>query len=183
LANLRTAFRWAADQGDLDVAAPIATYAAWVGFLTDNYEPIAWSEELIEVARAIDHPRLAALYVTASNCYMAGRIEPGIHYTEAAQRAISDGSDHVPYGAQGYLGGACVAVGQLERWIQWCRAQLARGLDAHAFITANLVIGLGVTGSIDDADVSRRRSDRRCRSGGQPVCALMGAPRLRIGVS
>src|SRR6201984_715355 len=34
LANLRTAFRWAADQGDLDVAAPIATYAAWVGLLT-----------------------------------------------------------------------------------------------------------------------------------------------------
>ena len=27
LANLRTAFRWAADDGDLDVAAPIATYA------------------------------------------------------------------------------------------------------------------------------------------------------------
>ena len=26
LANLRTAFRWAADQGDLDVAATIATY-------------------------------------------------------------------------------------------------------------------------------------------------------------
>ena len=31
LANLRTAFRWAADQGDLDVAATIATYAAYLG--------------------------------------------------------------------------------------------------------------------------------------------------------
>jgi len=30
LANLRTAFRWAADQGDLDVAATIATYAGSV---------------------------------------------------------------------------------------------------------------------------------------------------------
>ena len=40
LANLRTAFRWATDQGDLDVAAPIATYAAWLGDLTENYEPI-----------------------------------------------------------------------------------------------------------------------------------------------
>jgi predicted ATPase len=37
LTNLRTAFRWAADQADLDVAAPIATYAAWVGFATENY--------------------------------------------------------------------------------------------------------------------------------------------------
>ena len=33
LANLRTAFRWAADHGDLDVAAAIATYAAFLGTL------------------------------------------------------------------------------------------------------------------------------------------------------
>jgi predicted ATPase len=70
LANLRTAFRWAADHGDLDAAATIATYAGWLGYLTENYEPIAWAEELIEPAHAIDHPRLTALYVVASNCYM-----------------------------------------------------------------------------------------------------------------
>ena len=151
LANLRTAFRWATDQGDLDVAAPIATYAAWVGFLTENYEPIAWAEELIEPARAIDHPRLAALYVMASNCYLAGRIDPAIRYTEAAQRAISGGSDHLPYGAEGFVGGAYFAVGQYERWIRWCRAQLARGRDTHTYTTANLVIGLSATGSYDDA--------------------------------
>ena len=32
LANLRTAFRWAAEQGDLDAAATIATYAAFLGW-------------------------------------------------------------------------------------------------------------------------------------------------------
>ena len=32
LANLRTAFRWAADQADLDVAGHIVTYAAFLGF-------------------------------------------------------------------------------------------------------------------------------------------------------
>ena len=58
LANLRTAFRWAADHGDLDDAATIATYAAFLGYLVENYEPIAWAEELIETARAVDHPRL-----------------------------------------------------------------------------------------------------------------------------
>jgi hypothetical protein len=31
LANLRTAFRWATDQGDLDVAATIATYVGLLG--------------------------------------------------------------------------------------------------------------------------------------------------------
>ena len=48
LANVRTAFRWAADHGELDVAAPIATYAAWLGYLIENYEPIAFAEELVD---------------------------------------------------------------------------------------------------------------------------------------
>jgi predicted ATPase len=152
LANVRTAFRWAADQGDLDVAAPIATFAAFLApFGAENYEPIAWAEELIEPARAVGHPRLGALYVVASGCYMAGRIDPAIGYTEAAEGAISGGSYHLPYGAEGYVGGAYIAVGQPERWVEWCRAQLARGLATHAYVTANLVIGLSVIGSIDEA--------------------------------
>ena len=36
LANLRTAFRWAADHGDLDVAATIATYAAFLGIWVET---------------------------------------------------------------------------------------------------------------------------------------------------
>ena len=85
LANLRTAFRWAADHGDLDIAATIATYAAFLGLVVENYEPIAWAEELIEPARAVDHPRLAVLYVMASQCYMTGRIEAAVGYSDAGQ--------------------------------------------------------------------------------------------------
>ena len=36
LANLRTAFRWAADHGDLDVAATLATYVGSLGFSGPN---------------------------------------------------------------------------------------------------------------------------------------------------
>ena len=39
LANLRTAFRWAADHADLDVAATIATYAGFSASGVENYEP------------------------------------------------------------------------------------------------------------------------------------------------
>ena len=81
LANLRTAFRWAADQGDLDAAATIATYAGWLGAAVQTLEPIAWAEELIEPARAVDHPRLAFLYVIASLCYTTGRIEAAVGYS------------------------------------------------------------------------------------------------------
>jgi predicted ATPase len=151
LANLRTAFRWAADQGDLDVAAPIATYAAWVGLLTENYEPIAWAEELIEPARAVDHPRLAFLYLTASQCYMAGRIEAAVGYSDAGQEVIGSGRAEVPFGLEGVLCGSYMAVGEPERWIRWCRAQLKRGLDTHAYTTACLLMALTATGSHDDA--------------------------------
>src|SRR3984893_5628825 len=45
-ANLRTAFRWAADHGDLDVAVPIGTYGGLLGAWVQTFEPIAWAEEL-----------------------------------------------------------------------------------------------------------------------------------------
>jgi predicted ATPase len=150
LANLRTAFRWAADHGDLDVAAAIAIYAAWLGLLTENYESIAWAEELIEPAHAIGHPRLTALYMVASNCYMAGRIDSAIGYTEAAEWANGGANDH-PLLAEGFVGSAYAGVGQPERWIRYCRAQLARRVDTHAYVTANLVIGLTITDSHDEA--------------------------------
>ena len=92
LANLRTAFRWAADHGDLDVAATIATYAGLLGVLVQTLEPIAWAEELIEPARAVDHPRLAFLYVIASQCYATGRIEAAV----ALQRRRPDRSRQEP---------------------------------------------------------------------------------------
>jgi hypothetical protein len=108
-----------------------------------------WDSPL--VALAIDHPRLAALYVVASNCYMAGRIDPGIRYTEAAERAISGASaHHVPY-AECSLGAAYPAVGQPQRWIEWCRAQLSCGMDTHGLTTVCLLMGLTITGSLDEA--------------------------------
>ena len=149
LANLRTAFRWAADD-DFDVAATIATYVGWLGAMVQTLEPIAWAEELIEPARAVDHPRLAALYLMAAQCYATGRPEAAVRYSEAAQ-IVLDSRHEVPYGAPGWAGGAYMAVGQPERWVEWCRAELARGRDTHTFTRASLIIGLGIVGCADDA--------------------------------
>ena len=151
LANLRTAFRWAADQGDLDVAATIATYAALLGFLVENYEPIAWAEELIEPARAVDHPRLAFLYVMASQCWMPGRIEAAVRYSDAGQMVIGSGRDEVPYGVEGWLGAAYMSSASPNGAVEWCRAQLARGRDTHTLTRAALVIALTVAGSGEEA--------------------------------
>jgi len=151
LANLRTAFRWAADQGDLDVAATIATYVAFLGSFVENYEPTAWAEELIEPARDVDHPRLATLYVMASQCYLAGRIDEAVRYSDAGQSVLGSGRDEVPYGAEGWLVGPYLSIGQPERSLELCRAQLARGRDTAAFTTACLVVALTFAGSGDEA--------------------------------
>ncbi|MGO9071450.1 ATP-binding protein, partial [Mycobacterium sp.] len=156
LANLRTAFRWAADQGDLDVAATIATYAGWLGAAVQIYEPIAWAEELIDRARVADHPRLAFLYALASLCYTTGRIEAAVGYSNAGQIVLGRSREALPHGIEVALGAVYLAIGQPERLAEWCRAQLARRRDTHVHIRAWLVAALALAGTggeaMDSAD-------------------------------
>src|SRR5262249_52425554 len=71
LPNLRSAFRWAADRGDVDAAVAIAICATFLGHWVQLYEPVSWAEELIGPAKAIDHPRLAQLYLMAADSYLS----------------------------------------------------------------------------------------------------------------
>jgi predicted ATPase len=151
LANLRTAFRWAADRGDLDVAAAIATYATWLGYPVDNNEPIAWAEELIKPASAVDHPRLATLYVHATLCWIPGRIEAAVRYADAGQTVINGNGDPVPFGVEAALAAVYLAIGQPERGVEWCRAQLARGRDTHTLTRFCLVRALTIAGFGEEA--------------------------------
>jgi predicted ATPase len=156
LANLRTAFRWAADQGDLDVAATLASYAGLLGVWVQTYEPMAWVEELIEPARAVDHPRLAFLYTIASQCFTTGRIEAAVGYSDAGQIVLGGTREALPYGSEAVLGLVYLVIGQPERLAELCRAQLARRRDTHVHIRAWLVAALAVAGSggeaMDSAD-------------------------------
>jgi DNA-binding CsgD family transcriptional regulator len=151
LANLRTAFRWAADQGDLDVAATIASFAGLLGVGVQTLEPIAWAEELVEPARVADHPRLAFLYVIASQCYATGRIEAAVGYADAGQIVVGRSRDGLPYGIEAWLGVVYLAIGQPERLAEWCRAQLVRRRDTHVYIRGWLVNALVFAGSGGEA--------------------------------
>ncbi len=146
LANLRTAFRWAADHGDLDAAAPLAAYAGWLGARAQTLEPTAWAEELIEPARTVDHPRLAFLYVIASQCFRTGRIEAAVGYSDAGQTVLDTSRDAPPYGIEALLGAVHLVTGQPERLAELCRAQLARHRDPHVHIRTWLVSALSVAG-------------------------------------
>jgi predicted ATPase len=151
LANLRTAFRWAADRGDLDDAATIATYAAFLGLCIDNYEPIAWAEEVIEPARAIDHPRLAFLYVVASQCFTSGRVEDAMRYSEAGKALVESGRGEVPFGIEGLLSVTYLSAGKPELAVEWCRSRVQSGRDTHTVSRLNLIVALDAVQSEEEA--------------------------------
>ncbi|WP_083123441.1 adenylate/guanylate cyclase domain-containing protein [Mycolicibacterium tusciae] len=151
LANLRSAFRWAADEQDLDTAATIATFVGFIAFFADNYEPIAWVEELIEPARAADHPRLAWLYLLASVCYQTGRSDQGVAYAEAIPAAKHDGYKEIPFGFEGLAGGVYMMFGQPERYAGWCREFIQSGRDTHGMTRSALVNALVFAGARAEA--------------------------------
>jgi predicted ATPase len=152
LANLRVAFRWAADRDDLDTAAAIAFLASFLGFWVEQFEPVAWAEELIEPARSVTHRRLAQLYSVATQCYAAGRLDDSLGYAEAGLLAIDSGRfDPVPYAFESWMGGPYIWKGLPEQWLELCRNMIAQRRDTHCFAQANLAIALTFTGSGDDA--------------------------------
>jgi hypothetical protein len=57
----------------------------------------------------------------------------------------------VPFGLEAALGLAYMVIGQPERTVEWCRTQLARGRDTHAFTRATLVIALTFAGCDEEA--------------------------------
>ena len=155
LANLRTAFRWAADHGDLDIAAAIAMIATFLGTWVQQYEPVAWSEELIEPARKVDHPRLAQLYVQAAQCHVAGRVHDAVGYLEASHQITqSGGFDEVPYEIQISTGVVYGHAGQADRWVDLCRRVIAADAGPHTITRACLVMALYFLGEGDEARVA-----------------------------
>jgi predicted ATPase len=152
MANLRGAFRWAADHDDLDAAATIAYYAGFVGFWGEQHEPIRWAEELIEPARSARHRRLAQLYGIATLSYTAGRIQDAIGYASAGQEAVRSGLyDSLRPELEPSLASPYMAVGQSERWADWCRELIARHPTAHASRQSILVLALVFAGAEDEA--------------------------------
>ncbi len=152
MANLRTAFRWAADHDDLDTAAGIAFCAGFLGIWNEQYEPVGWAEELINPARTVDHRRLAQLYVVAAMCYVSGRVGDSIGYADGARLAIGSGHfDEVPFDFEVALSATYATAGQPDQWVELCRNVIARGAGTHAIAWAFLVMGLSVAGATDEA--------------------------------
>ena len=153
--------------------------------MVQTYEPIAWAEELIEPARAVDHPRLAFLYVIASQCYTTGRIEAAVRYSDAGQIVLGRSREAPPYGIEALLGAVYLAIGQPERLAELCRAQLARRRDTHVHIRSWLVFALAVAGSAGEAMDSADGLIEAAEATGNPPLLAFGAlvPTVSLSVT
>ena len=119
----------------------------------ENYEPIAWAEELIEPARAVDHSPARGPVRVGVAVLLDRTDRGGVGYTDAGQsgdqqwpRRRSVRRRRLPWRLP------YVAIGQPERWTSSGAAP-----NSHAVATPThtprtcLVIGLVVAGSGDEA--------------------------------
>lgn len=172
LANLRTAFRWAADQGDLDSAVALAICAASLGMWVEQYEPVGWAEELIEAARRVNHRRLAQLYVVAAQCYAAGRLDDAVGYLDTSRRLSESGEfDEVPYEVQSSTGVVYAHAGQSQRWADLCRSAIRQGAGPQTITSASLVMAYYFLGKGVEARVASQGLLATADAAGAPSTA------------
>ena len=183
LANLRAAFRWAADHDDLDSASAIAVYASLVGACAEQFEPGAWAEEIIEPARDLQHPRLAQLYTMAAKYFSVSQFDIGIQYAEAALDAVDTGQfDVVPFEFDSELGVIYLVNGEPERWITQCRNMISKRSGPHILPRVHMAMTLFMTGAHDEALVASedlRHADRDTQNPALICWALIGYGTIR----
>ena len=82
-ANLRTAFRWAADHRELSLSTTIAAHATIMGWPLQRFEPVAWSRRSSGGDRGRSGPTPKAVR-GRSLCLYGGRPDVGVGYAEEA---------------------------------------------------------------------------------------------------
>ena len=140
-ANLRTAFQWGSEEGDLPLSTTIAAHAAIMVWPLQRFEPVGWAEAILERARAADLPQLPRLLVAASLCLYDGRPDLGVRYAQEAAALEADGR-HDPFvdGWSGLLEALShLFGGRLERRIEICSDLATRqGFAGHRALRIDL---------------------------------------------
>ncbi len=152
-ANLRAAFRWATDQGDLATATTIAAHVAIIVWPLQWFEPVGWAEEILPGAVAADLAQLPRLYVAASLCLYSGRPDLGVEYAQAAAR-LEAGAEHDPFedGWSGVLEAlAHLFGGRIERRVEICTELAERDGFARVVGMCGLTWALPAVGRVDEA--------------------------------
>jgi predicted ATPase/class 3 adenylate cyclase len=170
LANLRTSFRWATDQGDLRIATVIAAHAAIMSWPLQRFEPVGWAEEILEAVVEADLPQLPRLYIAASLCLYGGRPDVGVTYAQAAARLELDARyDSFVDGWSGMLEAlAHLFGGRINRRVEICTDLAERQGFARVVGLCGLTWALPAVGRADEATVIADETVAVARDYGSP---------------
>ena len=153
MANLRSAFRWSADRGQVEVATDVAAHATLMGFSVELFETIGWAEVLLEEATRADVRRLPRLYAAAGYACFVGRAAVA---TASAHRAteleIQPGYESCEPGYATFIEAlGQVYCGNLDRYIELTRAVSVLPGPTRAYGIAAYIDGLQSAGRVEEA--------------------------------
>jgi predicted ATPase/class 3 adenylate cyclase/DNA-binding CsgD family transcriptional regulator len=156
LGNLRTAFRWSRQRGDMQVATDIVAHAALMGFSIELFETVAWAEELLESLAGAVVPQLARLprlYAAAGYACFVGRAEAA---TVNAHRAVElesmPGFEPCEPGYATFIEAlGQVYCGHLDRYVELTGSVATRFGGTRGYGLASYVDGLQASGRVAEA--------------------------------
>jgi predicted ATPase len=90
--NVRAAFRWAADRGDIETAGTIASNLGDMGVFQLRDEVALWAAEIVDAARISRHRRLALIltWVASAEWNNLGRLDTAMRYAQEALDVSED---------------------------------------------------------------------------------------------
>ncbi len=170
LGNLRSAFRWSASRGDIEVASDIAAHAALMGFSVQLFETLAWAEELLEAATAADVRRLPRLYTAAGYACFAGRAEAArANAHRATELERDERYEACPPGYASFIEAlGSVYCGDLDRYVELTAEVAERYGRERGYGLSSYVDGLQSAGRAEEALALTEESVDVARALGNP---------------
>jgi predicted ATPase len=152
-ANLRAAFRWAADHADVAAATAIAAHTALLEFSLQQFEPVGWAEELLGAATVADVAQLPRLYTAAALCAYTGRPDAAVRYAHTAvELEVTHRYHSFEDGWAGIFEATAHAhAGRIERWLEICNGLRNRSGLARIIGLCGTLYAWPVVGRADEA--------------------------------
>ena len=153
LANLRSAYRWGLDRGQVEIAADVAAHAALMGFSVELFETIGWAEASLQAADVAEVRRLPRLYAAAGYACFVGRAS--VAKTNSHRAVELEGRPGYESCEPGYatfieaLGE--VYCGNLDRYVELTREVAGLPGRGQAYGIAAYVDGLQSAGQVEEA--------------------------------
>jgi predicted ATPase/class 3 adenylate cyclase len=180
-ANLRAGSRWAADHADLVTATGIAAHATMLGFLVQRYEPVGWTEEILQAATAAEVEQLPRLYTAAAICIFTGYADAGVGYAQIAVTLADDRRyDGFTTWDELILANAHLYTGRVDLFIETYSHLAAQPTFAHVHGLCGLLYMLPVVGRTEEARSIIGETQAAARAHGNPnwiAWALAGSGR------